>query len=288
MTPTFLKGLKDIKDNQSIKSSFFLYDRSRVIKKTFVSELNDFLPIMCSFGYFSTTHNIQNIDLISPKNAQEFYKDKDAIRDRLDFQLKHVSGTELVTDDNKVCELLFTKLSKSKKTMNVLDFIIMRGQQVFEEGRDINPIEIKIEDNRVQNFFDKYKDNKVMFKLIGLLIASSIVNDTEKIFLQTTALKSAKYALLNDEYTQIIGIANLNQIENWDTLKQDSKRVDITFQEQIANKNTLHPSFSFISNSKEDVLNFSLKLLGSNNKIIKFADGERKFPILEFIIEFLG
>ena len=90
----------------------------------------------------------------------------------------------------------------------------------------------KIEDNRVKNLFEKYKDNKVRFKLIILLIASSVVNDREKIFLQTTGLKSAKYALLNEEYKQIIGIVSLNQIENWNTLKQGSKWVDITFQEQ--------------------------------------------------------
>ena len=149
--------------------------------------------------------------------------------------------------------------------MNILDFLIIRGQQVFEEGREINPIEIKIEGNRVRNLFEKYNDNKVRFKLIGLLIASSVVNDTEKIFLQTTGLKSAKYALLNDEYRQIIGIVNLNQIENWNALKQDSKWVCIIFQEQIENKNTLHPSFSFITNNKEDLV-FHLNLLTLTTK----------------------
>ena len=129
---------------------------------------------------------------------------------------------------------------------------------------------------------------KITFKLIGLLIASSVQSDTEKIFLQTTGLTSAKYALLSDEYRQIIGIANPKQIENWDPLEESSKWVDVTFQEQIENKNTLHPSFSFNLNNKEDVLGFSLKLVDSNNKIIKSADGEKKFPILEFIIEFLG
>ena len=106
--------------------------------------------------------------------------------------------------------------------------------------------------------------------------------------MQTTGLKTAKYALLNNEYKQIIGIANLNQIENWDTSKQSSKWIDITFQKQTENKNNLHPSFSFVSKNKEDVLNFPLKLVDSNNKIIKFAYGEEKFPILEFVIEFLG
>ena len=241
---------------------------------------------MC-FDYFGKTTDIQNIDLISSKNAQKFYIGKNTIKNRLGFELKHVSGTDLETDDNKLYEILFTRLSKSKKSMSIFDFLIMRGQQVFEEGRDINLIETKIEDNKLRNLFEKYKDNKERFKLIGLLIASSVVNDTE-IFLQTTRLKLAKYALLNDEYKQIIGIANLKQIENWDALKQSFKWVDITFQEQIENKNTLHPSFSFISNNKEDVLGFSLKLADSSNKIIKFAVGEKKFPILEFIIEFSG
>ena len=264
--------MKKIKHNQTMQS---LCDHSNIIKKSFINEINEFLPIMCSFDYFGKTTDIQNIDLILSKNAQTFYIEKNAIRDRLDFQLKHASGKDLETVDNKPYEILFTRLSKNKKSMNILDFLIIRGQQMFEEGRDINPIEIKIEDNRVRNLFEKYKGSKVRFKLIGLLIASSVVNDTENIFLQTTGLKSAKYALLNEEYKQIIGIVNLNQIENWNTLKQDSKWVDTTFLS------------SFISNNKEEVLGFSLKLVDSNNKIIKFADGEKRFPILGFLIEFL-
>ena len=241
---------------------------------------------MCYFGYFGNITNTHKINLISPKNAQKFYIEKYVNRDKLDFQLKHVCGTAVVTYDNKIYEFLLTSL-KSPNKMNVLDYVIVRGQQVFEESRKINPIEIKIEDNRIRNFFDKYKNEKVKFKLIRLLVASSVQNDTEKLFLQTTGLKSTKYALLNDKYKQIIGIVNLNQIENWDMLKQSSKWVDVTFREQRETKNTVHPSFSFISNNKEDMLSFSLKLVDTGNKIIKFAEGEKRFPILEFIIEFV-
>ena len=134
---------------------------------------------MCYFGYFGKTTDIHNIDLISSKNTQKFYIEKNTIRDGLGFELKHVSGTDLETDDNKLYEILFTRLSKSKKSTNILDFLIIRGQQVFEEGRDINPIEIKIENNRVRNLFEKYKDNKVRFKLTELRIASSVVNNRE-------------------------------------------------------------------------------------------------------------
>ena len=144
---------------------------------------------MCSFGCFGKTTDIQNIGLISSKNTQKLYIEKNTIRDTLDFELKHVSGTDLETEDNRLYEILFTRLSKSKKSIKILDFLIIRGQQVFEEGRDINPIEIKIEDNRVRNLFEMYKGNKVRFKLIGLLIASSVVNNKEKIFLQTVGFK---------------------------------------------------------------------------------------------------
>ena len=62
----------------------------------------------------------------------------------------------------------------------------------------------------------------------------------------------------------------------------------MTFQEQKDNRNSEHLSFHFISNNKDDVLGFSLKLVDTDNKLIKFADGEKKFSILEFIIEFIG
>ena len=107
--------MKEIKNNQAIQSSFFLYGRSNIIKKTFVDEINEFLPIMCSFGYFGKTTDIQNINLISSKKAQKFYIEKNTIRDRLGFELKHVSGTDIETDDNKLYEILFTRLSRSKK-----------------------------------------------------------------------------------------------------------------------------------------------------------------------------
>ena len=64
----------------------------------------------------------------------------------------------------KIYELLLSRVKTPNKT-SVLDYVIINkyviGQQVFEDGREINPIEIKIEDNRIRNFFDKYKNSKV-------------------------------------------------------------------------------------------------------------------------------
>ena len=120
------------------------------------------------------------------------------------------------------------------------------------------------------------------------MFASSIKSDTEKIFLQTTGLSDAKYAIINDSYKQIISIINLSEIQNWSEIKKTSKWVNATFQEQTDNRNTSHPSFNFITNNKEDLLNFISKPVDTNNKTIEFADGEKKLPIIDFIIEFLA
>ena len=114
---------------------------------------------MCSFGYFGNITSTHKINLISPQNAQKFYIEKYANRNKLDFQLKHVSGTELVTYDNKIYEFLLTRL-KSPNKMNVLDYVIISGQQVFEDGREINPVEIKIQDNRIRNFLINIKTTR--------------------------------------------------------------------------------------------------------------------------------
>ena len=94
--------------------------------------------------------------------------------------------------------MFITKLNKREKNMKVLDFIIIRGQQGFGDGKEIDPREIKIENNKIQNIF--YRFGKKRFKLNGILFASSIKNDTVKIFLQTSGLSNGKYALINNKY----------------------------------------------------------------------------------------
>ena len=168
--------------------------------------------------------------------------------------------------------------------MSVLDFVIIRGQQEFEEEKEINPIDIKVENNKIQNIFDIYRKNKARFSLEEVLFSSLIKNKTEKIFLQTTGLSDAKYGLLNDKHKQIIGVLNLNQIENWIEIEKSSRRVNVNFQSQKDNKNTSHIPYNFITNNKED---FRLKLVDVDNKEIEFANSEKKFPIVNFMIEFL-
>ena len=61
--------------------------------------------------------------------------------------------------------------------MVVIDFILIKGQQSFEDEAKINPIEMTIENDKILNLFEKYRNNSVKFKLEGLLFSISIKND---------------------------------------------------------------------------------------------------------------
>ena len=45
---------------------------------------------------------------------------------------------------------------------------------------------------------------------------------------------------------------------------------------------------NFITNYTGDMLNFMLKLIDNENKEIQFQDKEKKFPIVNFLPEFLA
>ena len=227
--------------------------------------------------------------LISPENAQSFFIERNTKKEQLDLQIAKISSEKADTADKKVHQILISQLGrKRKKQMSVLDFVIIRGQQGFHEAKAINPIDIRVENNRIQNMFDKYARNKVRFTLEGILFSSSVKNDTEKIFLQTTGLTDAKYGLINDDFKQVIGVINLNQRENWNEIKKSSRWVNDNFQPQRDNKNARHFSYNFITNSKDNLLNFKLKLADTDKKLIEFVQCEKKFPILNFLIEFLA
>ena len=61
--------------------------------------------------------------------------------------------------------------------MVVINFILIKGQHSFEDEAKINPIEMTIENDKILNLFEKYRNKSVKFKLEGLLFSISIKND---------------------------------------------------------------------------------------------------------------
>ena len=94
--------------------------------------------------------------LISPKNSRSFFVERDNKKGQLDLQITKISGKKVETADKKIHEVFISRIGKKRKnSMYVHDFVIIRGQQGFEEEKESNPIDIKVENNKMQNIFDK-------------------------------------------------------------------------------------------------------------------------------------
>ena len=76
--------------------------------------------------------------------------------------------------------------------MGPLESLINRGKQSFELHKQLNPVQITIND-------DKKKHRNSYYKLtpIGLLFSSSVQNDTKQIFVTCRELNDAKVAHIN-------------------------------------------------------------------------------------------
>ena len=49
-------------------------------------------------------------------------------------------------------------------------------------------------------------------------------------------LSDAKYGLVNDDYKQVIGVINLDEIEKWENIKRSSRWVNVNFESQVENR----------------------------------------------------
>ena len=135
-------------------------------------------------------------------------------------ELKNCESKWEDTTDNKIQNVFFffSRIGRKRKTeKNTVDFYNTKGQQSFLYN-SINWIEIKIENDTVKNMIEKYKKNQAKFTLEGLLFSSSVQNDTEKIFITTAGLLDAKFSLIHGKIHQAIGVINLNEIDDWETI----------------------------------------------------------------------
>ena len=103
------------------------------------------------------------------------------------------------------------------------------------------------------------------------MFPSSVTNDTKQIFVTCRELNNRKVLLINGKIYSILCIINLDKASKWEYIKRKSLWV----REQI--NDTKHLSFSFKTQSLNDLLNFSINLIGDDNKSIKLSSGEQAF-----------
>ena len=124
-------------------------------------------------------------------------------------QRAKVSRQEIETTDQKIYNFQLTKIGKKRKVRKTtVDFISTRGQQNFEDNAEINHIEIKIENGKIQNMFEKFTKTR------SNSLSKGCFFQVKKISLTTNGLIDAKYDLINGKLYQTIGAINLNKIKN--------------------------------------------------------------------------
>ena len=74
---------KAIPTTNFINESYLLYDKSNLIKNTFVTTINKQLSLYGSFSYFSGKTSVSNLELINATDSLKFLVEKKSLKDNL-------------------------------------------------------------------------------------------------------------------------------------------------------------------------------------------------------------
>ena len=150
---------KAIPTTNFINESYFLYDKSNLIKNTFVTTINKQLSLYGSFSYFSGKTSVSNLELINTTDSLKFLVEKKSLKDNLKQQVAHVNGSDVKTNNKKIPDFSITKLGKRRKNMlpEPIETVIIRAQQDFDVAGGLNQIQIQISNDTVLNLLKNTK-----------------------------------------------------------------------------------------------------------------------------------
>ena len=168
----------------------------------------------------------------------------------------------------------------------IIDIARLRGLQVESENY-LNPINISMNSNKLLKKSEKYEKNKYRFVLENFLFSSNFTNETDVIFLCCDGLSNAKEAVINCELKKVLGVTYLSKVPNWSLAKGQTKRSQAIFVDSEFQTKPLHLAFAFTTRNLSGLLSFTVTLLDSNRKEMKFPQDEKKIPTIGYRIEFI-
>ena len=93
-----------------INESYFLYDKSFLIKKAFVTAINKTMSIYGSFSHFFGKTTEKEIKLLDASNFLKFFIERKVLKKDLKFQLAYISEKNTKIKDNKIHNFSITRL----------------------------------------------------------------------------------------------------------------------------------------------------------------------------------
>ena len=230
--------------------------------------------------------------MITPRNKLKFNVKQNVSLSDLSLSIAPVIASEKLNfRQRKIKNLLiistFSKTRK-RKMREILDTIMIKALQKFENYTVLNPLDIDIRSNYMTEIINDFKYYVYQVMLKNILFSANIVNNTQQIFITCYNLDSAKKALINGKLYSILGIINLSEIKNWEEVKGKSIYVNAKFDDITANtESAIHFGFKFNSAYPTEFFEFKIELLDDQAKKIEFADGEKKVPALDLQINIL-
>ena len=256
------KLVKDIDDLDDLtikgRRQFFLYDDSNLIKDTFFTEINKKLQ---SYGLISLRYNSNSKNIINSKNRLKFNILKNISKEYLTLQLKDISTPKRIeTVDSGIRN--FSILASEKQNINIINEFKINGFQKFEQYMKTNPINIKVTDPVIQTQLLFYtKRYKYRFIANSLLFNSSIIKDTNVIFITANGLNNAKEILINGKLFQGIGVIYTSKIEHWEKIKTKSHWINVLLTDSNYPIAAKHFAFGFETTDLHNLLNFEFSLI---------------------------
>ena len=180
-----------------------------------------------------------------------------------------------------------TREGQKRKMVDIAETLLIKALQSYDKHTTLNPLEVNLRSNYLNQKINDYKGFVYEVMLKNMLLSSSIKNDTQNIFITCQNLSSAKKALINGKTYYLLGIINLQEINNWNALKGQSIYVNCKFDDSHYMKNATHFALKFKTRSPTEFLEFTCELLDDKAKKIEFEDGEEKVPIIDLQIDIL-
>ena len=177
-----------------INENYFLYDKSDLIKETFIAALNKKILIFGSISFFNKKTENEIFKIITPDKFLKFYVEKVATKNSLSFQLTNITRKLPNLKDKKTYNFSLTKIGEKRKREmpEPIETVIICAQQSFEIAGGLNPVQIEIDDDTILNIFKKYRNVRYTLTPLGLLFPASVKNDTDQIFLTCRELNDLK------------------------------------------------------------------------------------------------
>ena len=193
-----------------VNRSYFLYDRSNLIKNAYITALNKTLiSVYGLFSYFKGKNANESLT-----KAYKFLIEKNSLRNELKFQLTNITGNIPKTKDNKIHNFSMTHLGRKRKLplKEPIETIVVCPQQNFEIAGGLNSIQIELEDGRILNALKRYKNAMYKVTPLGLLFPASIKNDMKQVFITCIELNGVQKSIFNEKVYDHLAIIDVDKI----------------------------------------------------------------------------